>query len=76
MKDHVTLIDQLGSERMVVNGIDRVMKPWVLFEVLNVFDRAGRKIVDHVNFVAALDVSVAEMRTDKTRATCDKYSHK
>ena len=74
MKDHVTLIDQLGSERVVVDGVDRVMKTRVLLEVLNIFDRASGKIVDHVDFIATLDVSVAEMRSDKTRATCDKYS--
>jgi hypothetical protein len=52
------------------------MKARVAFEVLNVFDRPRGKIVDHVHFVATLDVSVAQMRSDKTRATCDKYSHK
>ena len=74
MENHVTLIDQLRSDGMVVDGVDRVMKTRVTFEVLNVFDRAGGKIVDHVDFVATLDVSVAQMRSDKTRATCDKYS--
>src|SRR5215218_285511 len=74
MENHVTLINQLGSDGMVVNSVDRVVKTRVTFEVLNVFDRAGGKIVDHVDFVATLDVSVAQMRADKTRATCDKYS--
>jgi hypothetical protein len=31
----------------------------VAFKMLNVLDRAGREIVDNVNFVAALNVSVA-----------------
>ena len=74
MEDYVALIDQLGSERMVVNRIDRVMKTRMTLEMLNVFDGAGGKIVDHVNFIAALDVSVAEMRADKTCATCNQYS--
>src|SRR5690349_14014120 len=74
MKDHVTLIYEFRRDWMIVNSVDRVMKARVAFEVLNVFDRAGGKIVDHINFVATLDVSVAQMRTDKTRATCDEYS--
>jgi hypothetical protein len=35
------------------------VKTRVTLEVLNVFDRAGGKIVDDVNFVTALNVSVA-----------------
>jgi hypothetical protein len=46
---------------MVVNGIDRVVKARVAFEVLNVFDRSRGKIVDYVDFVATLDVSVAQV---------------
>src|SRR5215212_954906 len=74
MEDDVTLIDQLGGNRLVVDSLDRVMKTRVTFEVLNILERAGGKIVDHVNLVATLDVSVADMRSDETRATCDKYS--
>src|SRR5215213_1900584 len=74
MEDDVTLIDKLGGNRVVVDCVDRVMKTRVTFKVLNILERAGGKIVDYVNFVATLDVSVAEMRSDETRATCDKYS--
>src|ERR1044072_5109231 len=74
MKNHVTLIDQFGSDRMIVNGIDRVMKTRMTFEVLNVLDRAGREIVDDVNFVATLDVSITQMRSDKPRAASYQYS--
>ena len=59
MKNHVTLIDQFGGDRLIVNSIDRVMKTRMAFEVLNVLDRAGREIVDDVDFVAALNVSVS-----------------
>jgi hypothetical protein len=59
MKDHIALIDQLRGYRRVVNGINRVMKTRVTLEMLNVLDRARREIVDNVNFVAALNVSVA-----------------
>jgi hypothetical protein len=53
------LIDQLGGDGRVVDRLDRVVKTRVTFEVLNVLDRAGREIVDDVNFVTALNVSVA-----------------
>jgi hypothetical protein len=50
------------------------MKTRVAFEVLDVFDRPGGKIVDHVNVIAALNVSVSQMRSDETGAACNKYS--
>jgi hypothetical protein len=74
MKDHVTLIDELRGHRVVVNGVDRVVKTRLAFEVLDVFDRSGGKIVDDVDFVAALNVSVSQMRSDETGAACDEYS--
>ena len=64
MKNHVTLIDQLGSDGMIVDSVDRVMKTRVTFEVLNVFDRPGGKIVDHVNFIATLEVESDESSTE------------
>ena len=74
MKNHVALIDQFGSEGMIVNSVDRVMETRMTLEVLDVFDRAGGQIVDDVDFVATLNVSVAQMRSDKAGATCDEYS--
>jgi hypothetical protein len=59
VKDDVALIDQFGGYGMIVNRIDRVVKTRMAFEVLNVLDRAGREIVDDVDFVAALNVSVS-----------------
>jgi hypothetical protein len=59
---------------MIVNRVDRVMKTLVAFEVLDVFDRPGGEIVDHVNVIAAFNVSVSQMRSDETGAACDKYS--
>jgi hypothetical protein len=50
------------------------MKTLVAFEVLDVFDGPGGEIVDHVNVIAAFDVSVSQMRSDETGAACDKYS--
>src|ERR1044071_5930872 len=74
MKDHITLIDQFGSYGMIVNTIDRVMKTRMTFEALNVLDRAGRQIIYDIDLIATLNVGVTQMRSDETRATCDKYS--
>src|SRR6185369_4550836 len=74
MENYVTLIDQFGSYGMIVNTVDRVMKTRMTFEVLNVLDRAGRQIVYHVDLIATLNIGVTQMRSDKTGATCDKYS--
>jgi hypothetical protein len=74
MEDHVTLIDQFRGDGLVVNTLDCVMETRLAFEVLDVLDGARREIVDDVDFVAALDVSVSEMRSDKAGAACDKYS--
>jgi hypothetical protein len=41
VKDHVALIDQFGSDRMIVDRVDCVMKTRVTFEVLNILDRAS-----------------------------------
>jgi hypothetical protein len=59
---------------MIVDRVDRVMKTRLALEVLDVFDRPGGEVVDHVNVIAALNVSVSQMRSDETRAACDKYS--
>jgi hypothetical protein len=74
MEDNVTLIDQLGCDRMIVDSIDRVVKTRMAFEMLNVLDRAGRQIVYDVDFIATLNVSIAQMRSDETSTTCDEYS--
>src|SRR6185436_15923936 len=59
MKDHVALIDELRGNRMIVDRFDRVVKTRMTFDVLNILDRARREIVDDVNFVAALQISVS-----------------
>jgi hypothetical protein len=74
MKNNVTLVHQLRTNRMIVNRVDGVMKTRLAFEVLDIFDRPGGEIVDHVNLIAALDVSVSQMRSNEPGAACDKYS--
>ena len=41
-----------------VVAINRVVKTRMTFEVPDVLDRAGRKIVDDVDFIATLNVGI------------------
>jgi hypothetical protein len=43
----------------------------ILFEVLNILDRPGGKIVNDKDFVAALNVRIGQMRSDKPGASSD-----
>ena len=71
MKNDVALIDQLSRDRLVMNIFNRVVEARMILEVTNIFDTAGRKIVDTEDFVAALQVRVGKMRADKAGATSD-----
>jgi hypothetical protein len=53
VKNDVALIDQLSCYLLVVNAVDCVIEARVVFQVANVLETAGRKIVDDENFVAA-----------------------
>jgi hypothetical protein len=44
---------------MVLDGVDRVVKTRMTFEVLDVLDRAGREVVNNVDFIATLKISVS-----------------
>ena len=71
MKYNVALIDQLGGDRLVVHALDGVVKMRVIFQVANIFNAAGGKIVDDKDFVAALQICVGKMRANETRAARD-----
>jgi hypothetical protein len=45
MKDNVALVYKLRRHRLVVNGINRVVKTRIILQVLNILYRAGRKVV-------------------------------
>ena len=74
MKDHVALIDQLGSYRLVLNVVDPVVKTRVIFQMLNVTKAAGRKVIDDENFVAASKIRVGKMRADEPSAAGYEYT--
>jgi hypothetical protein len=71
MKDYVALVHELGGDRLVVNALDRVMKPLIVLQVLNVLDSSGRKIVDNEDFVTTIEISIGEVRTNESCAAGD-----
>ncbi len=54
MENDVALVYQLRCNRLVVYALNGVMKPGVALEVLDVFDCAGREVVNNEDFVAAM----------------------
>jgi hypothetical protein len=76
MKNDVTLIHELRCDGLVVNRINRVMKPWILFEVTDVFNRSGRQIVDYEDLVAALQIRVGKVRSNEAGAAGYEYTQR
>jgi hypothetical protein len=58
MKDHVALINEFGQYRLVVNGINGVVKTRVFLQMGDVPKTSGREVIYHKNFVAAINVRV------------------
>lgn len=53
--DHdVTPVDELGEQRLVLNGIHRVMEFRTVLEVQDVVDGSRRQVVEHEHLVAPL----------------------
>jgi hypothetical protein len=74
MKNHVTLVNQFGDDGRVMHRVNRVMKTRVRFEVLDILEAAGRKVVNHVDFIAAFQINVGKVRPDKARPACNQNS--
>jgi hypothetical protein len=74
VEDHVAPVNQLGEERLVVDAVDGVVEARVLLQVRDVLYRAGREIVDDRDLVAALQISVRQVRPDEARAARDQNS--
>ena len=75
MHHHVGAIDRLGGEALVHYGIDRVGKALAAFEVLDVFNRAGREIVEDLHVVAIVEEFFREVPSDETCTPGDEDPH-
>jgi hypothetical protein len=51
-----------------MNALDRVMKAGMFFEMADILDAPGRKIIDDKYFISALQIGIAQMRTNKSGA--------
>ena len=71
MKDHIALINEFGADGHVMHAVNRVMKTRVRLEMRDVLETARREIVYHIDFIAALKISVREMRPDEARPARD-----
>src|SRR5262245_3487661 len=73
--DRVAQIDQFGHQVLVRHRIRIVMEVRQPLDPLYVLHRAGRKVVNDVNFVAAFEMRFGKMRSDEPGAACDQYLH-
>jgi hypothetical protein len=74
MDHYVTLVDQLGSYRLIVDGVDGVMESRIILQVSDVFDGSGRQVVDHQNFVTSLQICIGKMRTNEAGTASYEYT--
>ena len=68
-------IDHLRDQRIVEDGIDRVVKIRVALEVCDVVDRSRRQVVERVHRVAVVEQRLGEVRADEARSAGDQNSH-
>ena len=75
MNNDVDSVNVLRGGGRVHDGVDGVMKALVVFEVVDVLDAAGGKIVEHIDLVAAFEKSFGEVGADETRASRNEDFH-
>jgi hypothetical protein len=76
MEDQVGAVNQLGNQRRIEDGANGIREMRVIFQVLDVCKRAGRKVVDYADVPAFMQTTISEVRTDKSRTASDKYVHR
>ncbi len=74
MDNDVGAVDQLRQDRRVADGIDGVLEPSICLEMLDVVDAAGREIVDDSDLVAAFQISLGQVRSDKPSSPRDQQT--
>lgn len=74
MEHGVTLVDELRGDGLIVNAVDSVVESGVGFEVLNIFKCPGGEVVNDEDLIAALQVCIGQMRSDKSRSAGYQYA--
>ena len=41
MKNHITLVNEFGQSRLIGDGINRVVKAWMLLQMRDILNAAG-----------------------------------
>ena len=75
MKNDVAAVDELREERLVLDRVDEVFESAAALEMRDVFDGAGRQVVEDEHLVAAIEQRLGEMRADEPGAAGDQRAH-
>ena len=74
-EEKIRIIDELCYELAVFNIVEVILQMFVRFEVADILDAPGRKIVEQHDVVAAIEEPFRQMGTDKACTTGDQIPH-
>ena len=75
MEDNIHLGRHVGDDPLVEDRIDDVVEIGIALEMSDVFETAGRQVVNDRDLVAPLEERFDEMRTDETGTAGDEHLH-
>jgi hypothetical protein len=75
MNNDVTPVHELRENRQISDGIDRVSKSLMLFEMGDVFDAAGGQVINDMHVVPSCQICVGQMRSDEPRSAGNEDLH-
>src|ERR1043165_4363468 len=75
MIDLIHPVDEFVHHALVHNGIDHQMKAGMIEQWRHVLQAARREVVDDIDFIAARNQTIGQMRADKSGSSCDQYVH-
>jgi len=76
VKDHVAAIHQLRRHRYIHDGVDGVVKIGIPFQMKDIVDFTGGKVIDDKDLMALLQKIFRKVRTDESSAACNESFHK
>ena len=68
-------VHQLPGQGSVLHASDDVAEARLALEMLDVANRAGRKVIDHRHLIAAAEQRFGEVRSDETSSACYEVAH-
>src|SRR5262245_60411689 len=73
--DHVAQVNEFGHQMIVRHRIQVIMEARQSLDPIDVLHRAGRKIVNDIDLVAAFEVAFGEVRSDEAGSARNQYFH-